>query len=182
MIKTVGIYCASSSLIDDLYNKDAEIIGTLLGLRGLHIINGAGNKGLMRVVANAVMASGGEVTGIIPRFMVDNGWCHQNLSAVIQTSTIHERKKKICDLSDLFLALPGGYGTLEELLEIITWRQLGLHHKPIIVLNTNHFYDPLFEMLKRAVSEKFVREEHACLWFDANSPNDVMAIINRLDS
>ena len=182
MIKTIGIYCASSNLIDDVYVKETITIGTLLGLRGLHIINGAGNIGLMRIVSDAVLASGGEVTGVIPKFMVDKGLCHQNLSTIVQTTSIHARKKKISDLSDIFLALPGGYGTFEELLEIITWRQLGLHYKPIIVLNTNHFYDPLFEMLKRAVLERFVLEEHANLWHVANSPADVITIIDRLHS
>jgi len=178
MIKTVGIYCASSNLINDLYFKQAEQLGALLGRRGLHIVNGAGNKGLMRVVSDAVLASGGTVTGVIPRFMVEKGLCHPNLTTVIQTETMHERKTIMADLSDAVIALPGGYGTLEELLEIITWRQLGLYHNPVIIFNANGFYDPLLEMLKRTVAEKFVREEHAQLWHVAHTPEEVIDIID----
>ena len=178
MIKTIAIYCASSNLIDNIYVKEAEKLGALLGQRGLHIINGAGNKGLMCVITDAVLASGGKVTGVIPKFMVEKGLCHPNLTTVIQTQTMHERKKIMADMSDAIIALPGGYGTLEELLEIITWRQLGLHQKPIIIFNTNRFYDPLLEMFERTVTEKFVREEHARLWHVADTPEDVIRIIN----
>jgi uncharacterized protein (TIGR00730 family) len=131
----------------------------------------------MCVITDAVLSSGGQVTGVIPRFMVDRGLCHHNLTTVIQTETMHERKKIMADLSDAVVALPGGYGTLEELLEIITWRQLGLYRNPITILNTNRFYDPLIEMLKHTVVEKFVRDEHARLWHVANTPEEVMKLL-----
>ena len=174
---SIAVYCASSNLIDNIYVTEAEKLGIMLGQHGLHIINGAGNKGLMRVITDAVLSSGGTVTGVIPQFMVDKGLCHQNLTTVIQTETMHERKKIMADLSDAIIALPGGYGTLEELLEIITWRQLGLHYKPIIIFNINRFYDPLLAMFKHTVTEKFVREEHACLWRVADTAKDVIRII-----
>jgi len=180
MIKNISVYCAASNRIDNVYVDEAARLGRLLGQNHLHIINGAGNVGLMRVVTDAVISSGGTVTGVIPQFMVDKGLCHSNLTAVIQTKTMHERKKTMADLSDATIALPGGYGTLEELLEIITWRQLGLYNKPIIILNTNHFYDPLLEMFACAVNEKFIREAHACLWHVAHRPKEVMDIFNRL--
>jgi len=179
MIKTISVYCAASNRMDSSYFEDADKLGRLLGQHHFHIINGAGNVGLMRVITDAVIASGGKVTGVIPQFMVDKGLCHSNLSTVIQTQTMHERKKTMADLSDATIALPGGYGTLEELLEIIAWRQLRLCHNPIIILNTNHFYDPLLEMFSRAVAEKFIREEHAQLWHVAPTPEDVMEIIAR---
>ncbi|MDR2679826.1 MAG: TIGR00730 family Rossman fold protein, partial [Tannerella sp.] len=158
MIKTVSVYCASSDRIDNVYAKDAETLGRLLGQRGMQVINGAGNIGLMRVVSDAVLSSGGTVTGVIPGFMVKNGWCHPHLTKLIKTGTMHERKKTMADLSDATVALPGGIGTFEELLEIITWKQLGLYNNPVIILNTNNYYAPLFELFRRATAEKFMRE------------------------
>ena len=154
----------------------------MLGRRGLHIINGAGNKGLMCVITDAVLAAGGTVTGVIPQFMVAKGLCHPRLTTVVQTQTMHERKKIMADLSDAVIALPGGYGTLEELLEIITWRQLGLFHHPIIIFNINHFYDLLLSLFEHTVIEKFVRDEHAHLWHVANTPEEVIGLIDRLSS
>ena len=179
MIKRVCIYCASSNRIDGIYSTDAAELGTLLGQRGMNVINGAGNIGLMGIVTDAVLSSGGTVTGVIPQFMVDKGLCHPNLTEQIITKTMHERKKKMSDMSDAAIALPGGYGTMEELLEIITWRQLGIHQNPIIILNTNNFYDPLIEMLHRAVDEKFIREIHAHLYHIAQNPREVVELLEQ---
>ena len=177
MIKTICVYCASSDKIDDIYTKDAEKLGSLLGERQMKILNGAGSRGLMRAVSDAVLSSGGTVTGVIPRFMVNNGWCHTNLTEVIQTETMHERKKIMADMSDAAIALPGGFGTFEELLEIITWRQLGLYNNPVIILNTNNYYDPLFEMFRRATKENFMREEQSVFWHVAQTPEEVINIL-----
>ena len=179
MIKTVCIYCASSDNIDNIYSKDAEKLGSLLGIRKMKIINGAGSIGLMRVISDAVLSSGGTVTGIIPRFMVINGWCHKNLTELIYTETMHERKMMMAEMSDVAIALPGGCGTLEELLEIITWRQLGLYNNPVIILNTNNYYNPLLEMFRRATKEKFMREEQSLLWHVAQTPEEVIEIISK---
>ncbi|MDR0742845.1 MAG: TIGR00730 family Rossman fold protein [Tannerella sp.] len=173
MIRSVCIYCASSAVIDPVYIKDAEKLGSLLGHDGLRVINGGGSIGLMQVVSDATLKAGGTVTGIIPRFMIESGWCHNGLTELIQTETMHERKQMMAKLSDATIALPGGYGTLEELLEIVTWRQLGLYKKPVIILNTNNYYDPLLEMFRRAAADKFVRKEHLCLWQVAESPKEV---------
>ena len=179
-IKNICIYCAASSRINRIFFDDAERLGALLSRRGLHVINGAGNIGLMRVVTDAVLAAGGQVTGVIPAFMVKRGLCHQNLTTVIETQTMHERKQVMADMSDAVIALPGGYGTMEELLEMITWRQLGLYHIPILILNTNRFYDPLLEMLSRTVTEKFVRDEHAALWQVACTPEEVVWMLENI--
>ena len=178
MIKRICVYCASSDNIDDIYVKDAEKLGSLLGKKNMNIINGAGIRGLMRAVSDAVLLSGGTVTGVIPRFMVENGWCHQNLTEIIRTETMHERKKTMADMSDATIALPGGYGTLEELLEIITWKQLGLYNNPVIILNTNNYYAPLFEMFRRATEDNFMRDEESNFWHVAQTPEDVIALIN----
>lgn len=178
MIKTVCIYCASSDKIDDIYFKDAELLGSLLGKRNMKVVNGAGSKGLMRKVSDAILSSGGTVTGVIPEFMIENGWCHQNLTEVIRTETMHERKKIMVDISDATIALPGGIGTLEELLEIITWKQLGLYNNPVIILNTNNYYAPLLEMFNRATEDRFMRDTESELWHVAQTPESVIDILN----
>ena len=177
MIKNITVYCAASNRIDSLYCKDTEVLGKMLGQHHMHIINGGGNVGLMRVITDAVLSAGGQVTGVIPGFMVDKGLCHEKLTTVIQTQTMHERKKIMAEMSDAVIALPGGYGTMEELLEIITWRQLGIYQKSVIILNTNSFYDPLLEMFSHIVDEKFVRDEHAQLWHAAQTPEEVVELI-----
>ena len=177
MIKRVCVYCASSDNLDEIYTKDAEILGTLLGKRNINVINGAGRRGLMRVVSDAALSAGGTVTGVIPDFMCENGWCHQNLTEIIRTKTMHERKKTMADMSDAAIALPGGYGTLEELLEIITWRQLRLYSNPVIILNTNNYYTPLFEMFRRATEQNFMREEQSVFWYEAQTPEEVIEIL-----
>ena len=111
--------------------------------------------GLMRSVADAVLENGGEVTGVIPHFMVEQNWHHTGLTELIEVTSMHERKQIMADMSDGVIALPGGCGTLEELLEIITWKQLGLYLKPVVILNINHFYDPLLEMLNQAIEQNF---------------------------
>ena len=177
MIKNIAVYCAASNRIDPVYFQEAEVLGKMLGQRNMHIINGGGNIGLMRVITDAVLSTGGTVTGVIPKFMVDRGLCHQRLTAVIETQTMHERKKMMADLSDAVIALPGGYGTMEELLEIITWRQLGLYKNPIIILNTNNFYSLLLEMFSHIVRERFVRDGHVRLWHVAHTPQEAVALI-----
>ena len=178
MIKTVCVYCASSNHINDVYNKDAKVLGTLLGKQGIRVVNGGGNMGLMRIVSDAVLSSGGTVSGIIPHFMVENEWYHPELTELIRTETMHERKKKMTDMADAIIALPGGYGTFEELLEVITWKQLGLYQKPVIILNTNNYYAPLLDMFRHAVDEKFMNEDHLKLWHIAQTPEEVMDMIS----
>ena len=173
-IRSVCVYCASSTRIDPIYAEAAAKLGTMLGERGVRVINGAGSIGLMRVVSDAVLQSGGQVTGVIPRFMVDNGWGHAGLTELIEVETMHERKQIMADLSDAAIALPGGCGTLEELLEVITWKQLGLYKKPIIILNTNGYYDPLLELFHKAIDEQFMRSEHAAMWTVVDTPEEAV--------
>ena len=126
-INSVCVYSASSTKIDAVYFQAADTLGRLLAEHRIRLINGAGSIGLMRSVADAVLKNGGEVTGVIPRFMVEQNWHHTGLTELIEVESMHERKRKMADLSDGIIALPGGCGTLEELLEIITWKQLGLY-------------------------------------------------------
>ena len=177
MIQSVCIYCASSTQVSPVYTEAAGQLGMLLGKRNLNVINGAGSIGLMRIVSDATLKAGGTVTGVIPRFMVKNGWGYSALTELIEVANMHERKQKMADLSDAVIALPGGYGTLEELLEIITWKQLGLYRNPIVILNTNHYYDPLFQMLRHAANEHFIHHQHASLWKVAEIPEQAVEMI-----
>lgn len=176
-IKTVCVYSASSTKIPEVYFRAADELGRLLGNRGLRIVNGAGNIGLMRAVSDATLAAGGTVTGIIPRFMVEQGWYHDGLTELIVTETMHERKRRMADLADAVIALPGGCGTFEELLEIITWKQLGLFSNPIVILNTDGYYDALLALFERAVRENFMRDQHSGMWAVAQTPEEAVRLI-----
>lgn len=176
-VQRVCVYSASSTKIDPVYFECAAELGKLLARQHIHLINGAGRMGLMVACANAVLENGGEVTGIIPKFMVEQGWQHDGLTRLIETSNMHERKELMAELSDGIIALPGGCGTMEELLEIITWKQLGLYLKPIVILNVKNFFDPLIEMLQRAVEENFMRPEHAKIWQIADTPSQAVELL-----
>ncbi|MBP3517572.1 MAG: TIGR00730 family Rossman fold protein [Parabacteroides sp.] len=176
-IASVCVYGASSTQVAPVYREAAAELGRLLGERGLRVVNGAGNTGLMCAVSDAVLAAGGTVTGVIPHFMVEQDWCHKGLTELVEVGSMHERKQRMADLSDAAIALPGGCGTLEELLEVITWKQLGLYLNPIIILNTDGYFDPLLEMFRRAVSEHFMRPQHAALWAVASTPAEVVSLV-----
>ena len=176
-INSVCVYSASSTKIDEVYFNAARQLGQLLAKRRIRLINGAGSIGLMRSVADAVLENGGEVTGVIPKFMVEQGWHHTGLSKLVEVESMHERKQLMADLSDAVIALPGGCGTLEELLEIITWKQLGLYLNPIVILNTNGFFDPLLDMLTRAIDENFMRRQHGEIWHVATTPEEAVELI-----
>ena len=173
-IKNVCVYSASSTQIAPVYFQVAEELGRLLAEKHINLINGAGCIGLMAATSNAALAAGGTVTGVIPRFMVEQGWHHQGLTRLVETETMHERKQLMADLSDGVIALPGGCGTLEELLEIITWKQLGLYLKPIVILNIEGYYDPLIAMLQNAINGNFMRKEHEAIWQVATTAQEAV--------
>lgn len=173
-IRSVCVYCASSTKIPAPYFEAADELGRLLGEKGLNVVNGAGNIGLMRAVSDATLAAGGTVTGVIPHFMVEQNWYHKGLTKLIEVETMHERKQLMANLSDACIALPGGCGTLEELLEVITWKQLGLYVNPIVILNVNHYYDPLLQLFDQAVEEQFMRSQHQRLWTVAESAAEAL--------
>lgn len=176
-LKNVCVYSASSTQIDPIYFQAADTLGRLLAQKGINLINGAGCLGLMSRISDAALTTGGTVTGIIPRFMVEQNWHHKGLTHLIETETMHERKRMMADLSDGIIALPGGCGTMEELLEIITWKQLGLYLKPIVILNTNGFYNPLLEMLERAIDQHFMRRQHGSIWQVAQTPDEAIQLL-----
>lgn len=157
-MKNILIYCGSSTGHNEIYKTTATKVGETLANQGLSLVYGAGSVGLMGTVADAVLANGGEVIGVIPSFMKPWEVQHKGLTECIVTETMHTRKQIMAEKADAVIALPGGWGTLDELFEILTWRQLGLHQMPIGILNTNGFYDDLLIMLKKMVSEGFVKE------------------------
>lgn len=175
-IRKVAIYAASSSQVAREYLDAAARLGTLLAARGIGIVYGAGKVGLMGAVADAALAAGGKVEGVIPRFMVENGWGRDGLTRLIVTPDMHTRKETIVSMADATIALPGGVGTLEELMEIITWKQLGLYAHPIVVLNTRGYFNPLLEMLQKAIGEHFMRGIHAGLWAVAATPDEAITL------
>ncbi len=177
-ITSVCVYCASSTQIDPVYFEAARQLGTLIAERHIRLINGAGTIGLMRAVADAVLANGGQAIGVIPTFMVEQGWQHSGMTQLIEVGGMHERKQMMANLSDAVIALPGGCGTLEELLEIITWKQLGLYLNPVVILNTSGFFDPLLEMLQKAIDENFMRRRHGDIWHVARTPEEAIELIH----
>ena len=162
-MKRICVFCGSSSGASPVFAGAARDLGATLAKRGLGLVYGGGNIGLMGILADAVLAHGGEVIGVIPRAMVDRELAHRGVTELRIVRSMHERKALMAELADAFIALPGGYGTLEEFCEIITWSQLGLHRKPCGLLNVHGFYDPLLAQIERAVRDRFIRAEHRAL-------------------
>ncbi len=175
----VSVFCASSNKVDKIYFDAARKLGLVLAEHGIAANYGGGGVGLMGTLADTMMEAGGSIRGIIPEFMVDQGWNHPLVKDMLIVKDMHERKKKLTENIDAFIALPGGVGTLEELLEMMTHKQLGQLLAPIIIINTNQFFDPFLEMLRKMVEERFMREVHQDIWQVIEDPNDVIKAINR---
>ncbi|MDD3078775.1 MAG: TIGR00730 family Rossman fold protein [Paludibacter sp.] len=176
-MKYVCVYCASSTQINQEYFDAAERLGEILADKNIHLVYGGGSMGLMGTIADSSLKHGGKVTGIIPGFMCEQEWDHNGLTELIVTETMHERKEKMAVMADAAIALPGGCGTLEELLEVITWKQLGIFSKPIIIVNINGYFDPLIEMLHKAIEENFMRELHKGIWQVVSSVEAIIPAI-----
>lgn len=174
--KGITVYCASSVNIDAVYYAAAKELGEEIARRGIPLITGAGSMGLMGAVNDAAIAAGGETIGIIPQFMVDRGWHHRRLSRLEITDGMHSRKEMMASLSRAAIALPGGIGTFEELMEIITWRQLGLYDGNIVILNVNSYYDNLISMLGTAIEQNFMKPDHRHLWTVADNAQQAVEL------
>lgn len=172
--KTICVYCASSNRVDESYNSAARELGALLAREGITLVTGGGSIGLMRSVEDGTLTAGGKAIGVIPQFMVEQGWHHTGLTELRITPDMHTRKQTMAQLSDAVIAMPGGCGTMEELCEIITWKQLGLYLNPIVILNINGYYDALIEQLKHAIEEHFMGEIHGNIWSVATTPQEAL--------
>jgi uncharacterized protein (TIGR00730 family) len=162
-MRRLCVFCGSSAGLNPVYADSARGLGELLVARGLGLVYGAGHVGLMGILADAVLRAGGEVIGVIPQALVAKELAHLGLTRLEVVDTMHQRKARMADLSDAFVALPGGYGTLDELFEILTWAQLGIHKKPIGLLNVGGFFDPLLAWIRHAAAEGFIRQQHVAL-------------------
>lgn len=170
----IAVYCASSSKLRPVFYDMAAELGRLMAQRGHTLLNGAGTMGLMGASADACLEAGGQAVGVIPQFMVDEGWAHQGMTSLVITQTMHERKARLAEMSDACIVLPGGLGTYDEFFDIVTLKQLGLYLKPIIILNTDGFYDRLLAHLSYAMDEHMLRTEHAEAWRVATTPAEAL--------
>ena len=178
-LKRICVFCGSSVGSRPTYAAATRELGRTLAARGLGIVFGGGKVGLMGVLADAALAVGGEVIGVIPEALVAREIAHTGLTKLHVVHSMHERKTLMADLADAFIALPGGYGTLEEFLEAVTWTQLGIHKKPCGLLNVNGYYDALLALLDRAVADGFIREANRTLVLDAP---DVPMLLGKLEA
>lgn len=177
-LKAVCVYCGSNFNGDTQVRAAIRQLSETLVKEGIGLVYGGGSVGVMGILANDVLELGGKVTGVIPQFLMDKEVGHKGLTEMIVTENMHQRKQKMADLSDGFVILPGGFGTLEELFEVLTWLQLGLHNKPIGVLNVNGFYDPLFAQMEIMVQSKFLKPANRDLVFNED---DAVQLINKMD-
>lgn len=173
-IHRVCVYCASSNKCNEDYLNAAEKLGRLLALAGKTVVYGGGAAGLMGRLASGALDEGGMVVGIIPRFMQSLEWGNKKITELHEVDDMHQRKMRMLYESEGIVALPGGTGTLEELLEAITWKRLGLVTSPIVIVNQNGYYDPLIAMLDRTIDEQFMRPEHRSMWSIVASVDDVI--------
>ena len=175
-ISKISVYCASSSKIDPAYMAEARKVGRLLAQAGITLVNGAGNMGLMQASTDGCIEAGGKAIGIIPTFMVKEGWCHQGMTEIIETADMHVRQQKMSEMGDAAIVLPGGCGTSAVLFELVTWKQLGLYLKPIVILNTNGYYDALLAQMERSADECFMRKEHLQIWRVAQTAEEAVQL------
>jgi uncharacterized protein (TIGR00730 family) len=177
--RSVCVFCGSAPGARPSYSRAAEEMGTALAHAGLTLVYGGGKLGLMGIVADAVLAAGGRVIGVIPRMLIERECAHPKLTTQHVVTTMHERKTLMADMSDAFVGLPGGMGTFDELVEIVTWAQLGLHAKPVVLANIEGYYEPMYGMLDHAVREGFVTPESRARWRNADSIASVMRILSK---
>ena len=176
-MKRVCVFCGSNEGIRPIYREAARTLGEVLARQGTELVFGGGRVGLMGVLANAVLAAGGRAIGVIPEALVAKELAHQGLSELRVVGSMHQRKALMAELSDAFLALPGGFGTLEEYCEVLTWAQLGLHAKPCGLLNVAGFYDALLDLFDHAVSEQFVPGPHRLLVLVEDDPQRLLDLL-----
>ncbi|HWI50494.1 MAG TPA: TIGR00730 family Rossman fold protein [Rummeliibacillus sp.] len=173
-MKKLAVFCGSSNGASDVYIEGAKKLGKELAKRNIALVYGGASVGVMGAVANSVLEEGGYVIGVMPSFLEKREISHKNLSELIVVDSMHDRKAKMADLADGFIALPGGPGTLEEFFEVFTWAQLGLHRKPCGLLNINHYYDPLITLFNHMADEKFLHEQYRSMALVNEEPKELL--------
>jgi len=177
-LRRVCVYCASSRKADAAYLTAADSLGRLLARHGITVVYGGGSVGAMGTLADAALAEGGRVIGVLPRFMYDLEWGHRGLTELRLVNDLHERKRLMIEEVDAIVALPGGSGTLEELLEAVTWKRLGLYVNPIVLVNLRGFFDALVALLERAITEQFMDARHRLMWSVVERIEEVLEAIH----
>jgi uncharacterized protein (TIGR00730 family) len=177
MTKSICVFCGSAPGVRPSYSAAARELGVALARNGMTLVYGGGRLGLMGIVADAVLQAGGRVIGVIPRMLIEREAAHSKLTRQHVVNTMHERKTLMAEMSDAFVGLPGGMGTFDELVEIVTWAQLGLHAKPVILANIDDYFRPMYAMLDYAVEEGFVTPVSRARWRNADSVNSVIQIL-----
>ena len=178
-MQSICVYCGSSDRIKEAYLIAARQLGAALARRGAQLVYGAGSTGLMGAVANGALENGGQVIGVIPELFVTPQLAHFDLTRMEIVPDMHVRKARMAELADAFIALPGGFGTLEEVFEIITWAQIGIHDKPIGLLNTKDYFSPLLAFIEHANDEGFIYTEHQALFTTAQEPDLLLDSLNQ---
>lgn len=176
-MKNIAVFCGANAGSDFVYRQTAIELGQYLAEQQLRLVYGGGNVGLMGILADAVLAQGGEVVGVIPDFLKKWEVAHAGLNELIVTETMHERKARMAELADGFITIPGGFGSMDELFEILTWKQLQIHSKPIGLLNVNGFYDPLLQMMDRMVEAGFLKVGNRELLLVSDSIEELFALM-----
>jgi hypothetical protein len=177
MTHSVCVFCGSAAGARPSYSAAARELGLSLAQQGITLVYGGGRLGLMGILADAALGAGGRVIGVIPRMLIERELAHPNLTRQHVVSTMHERKTLMAEMSDAFVGLPGGMGTFDELVEIVTWAQLGLHAKPVVLANIDGYFAPLYTMLDNAVAEGFVNAESRARWRNAQNVESVVGIL-----
>lgn len=173
-MKKICVFCGSSSGTKPVYLEAAKTLGKTLAKQGIGLVYGGARIGLMGAIADTVLHYGGEVIGVIPKDLQDREVAHHGLTKLHTVSSMHERKALMSELADGFVALPGGFGTWEEIIEVLTWAQLGLHKKPCAILNVANYYDPLFHMVDHGLVEGFLTPTHNSLLIRSSDPSDLL--------
>ena len=178
-IKRICVYCASSANIAPVYVEHAIEFATILANNNIQLVTGGGRAGLMGVLSDKMIEMGGTTVGVMPHFMKDVEWHHENLTEMIWTDTMSQRKELMIENVDAVVTLPGGCGTMEEFMETLSLKRLGMFTKPMVILNTINFYDPLFDLLDAMLRENFLGSKHRDMWEEVNEPGDILDAIQR---
>jgi len=179
-IRSLCVYCGSSGRGRDSHHEAARRLGRLMAEAGVRLVYGGGRIGMMGLIADAVLAAGGEVVGIIPRFLDQVEVGHSGVSRMIVTDNMHERKERMAELADAFVILPGGLGTLDETFEILTWKQLQLHDKPVVIADIDGYWQPLVDLVDRMIEENYARPEHRNMFRVVGSVDEVLPALEEM--
>ncbi len=176
-LKSVCVYCSSSSSPEETVEREIRTFGREIARRGIGLIYGGSSRGLMGALADEVLAAGGKVTGVIPQALVGRESAHRGLTELKVVGSMHEREQLMFDLADAFVAFPGGFGTLEEIIEMLTWKQLGIHGKPVVFANIGGYFDPLLQQFEVAIQKKYARPEDRILFAVAENTRAILTLL-----